>query len=268
MNGEITDFETAAGKDALKASQLVNYIWINDDYKHPEESIFGVPVHSIDMALQNALRYPEADFNIWIEFSGLSDDDLERIAQNPNQFGANIRIRNIEEIDDFNENELTEAYPGSHIGVRSDMARLQVLAQCSEEDGYTDIFYSDFDCPDVKVNDPTLTELLEKHGAAIGMYTDPETQSSGYENGYMVFRRGQGETFLKETVIPETEEDMLGDGAEYNTGEQAIIAAFVELKVQSKADYHIGIHVLDICGTDQPKTQEAICAWKPAKANI
>lgn len=189
----------------------MNYVWVNErPVKGEADSpLCGVPLSHLDMAYKNAASYPQAQFNIWIDFARL--DDMSRFFVHSHGYLAkreNVTIRDLNDIPRYQTlNETPDhALP---IWMQVDLARLLVLSHQLDESGARNIFYADFDVDDVALDCPHAARKLHLYGMCFGR----TFSSKRLENGYIAFQRGRGSEFLNEEMIPQT---MLAAGYGYN----------------------------------------------------
>ena len=184
---------------------VMNYVWINKEPVEPsgEGALCGVPLNHLDKAFRNAEKYPEATFNLWVDFSLL--DDMSRFFITSHAYFSapeNLKICDLNDIPAYRELELFRGKSLSDIFARVDLARLFAMEHCFDTTETENVFYSDFDVDDVKLNSPQTSRTLAKYGMFFG------TVGCGrLENGYMVFRQGEGGGFLKNKLLPKTIED-------------------------------------------------------------
>ena len=76
------------------------------------------------------------------------------------------------------------------------------MGHCFEKETAENVFYTDFDVDDVFANALFPLKMKNKYGMALGGVDDG--MSTRPENGFIAFRRGVGEDFLKTILIPTT----------------------------------------------------------------
>ena len=216
---------SAAKPDTPEPSRVLNYVWINVEKFEPREGgpTVGLP-HYINIAIENALRYPETQTNIWMDFNLLDQGSID--AARSLVSGAKIRICNLQDIKAYKdrsgqggifdaERELSDdaarsisSGGGKNIWGRVDFAKILVLEHCLEATDAEEIFYSDFDVLDVSVDKPEITSRLKNHGimaAWVGKYEYGQT--GRLENGYIAIGREQLDRALFKKIIERTEEE-------------------------------------------------------------
>ena len=180
---------------------IVNYVWINEDvFSIPSDDdhrapLCGIPLHYIDQTINNAMRYPDTIFQIWIDPRFLTDTPsiflLESHLYMRGQID-NIRIRDLNDIDAYKHDPDNFFSPeqGNSIWARVDLARLLVLRHVLDErdSGNKIALYADFDIHDVFQETYALRHAIANHGFAVGSVTviDSEEYLS-IENGFMAF---------------------------------------------------------------------------------
>lgn len=183
----------AAAADASGPSAtLVNFIWINKDKTTaaPDNPSPMIEMQNIRNAVDNANKYPDADFRLWIDLKLMDEYTafcIERFIDENAEHG-NIALRDLQEIPDYVNDSLftppsslgkgglsrnfnIAAYvkdrkgPGN-VYSRADYARILVLDHCMETERKRGrIIYSDIDCPDVRL--PEAEKLIDKYGVAM-----------------------------------------------------------------------------------------------------
>ena len=257
------EFERHAGADQIQYnSRQLNYVWL-DKLKGGvlTDHFLGIPPEQLQRALRNADLYPDTNFHIWIDFDNLDSKIKSLLTKNPCPFlNEKVTVRNLNEIADYKANPLTKL--GVKIGVRSDMVRLQVLSHVLSTDSDNEVYYSDFDVLDVKINHPEMRDIMAKYGANLGLTRMEDLDISGYENGFMGFRRGFGSAFLDGYIQPASQEMMYAQDGRYNTGETPITMLFTALQQKIGSSSPLGLEVLQETGTKiAPIPKEAIYAF-------
>ena len=247
--------------NALSApNSLVNYIWVNPIPVNAEKmSLWGIPSGQLHRALNNVEKYPDTDFNLWLDFKTLDEQVQNSLKENPTPFVfKNLKIRDLQDISSYRDHELTSE--DAPIAVCSDITRLFVLSHCFQEkdfENYTDIFYSDLDCKDIRIQDPELQNIMNIYGLNLGMYHSEELDRLNYENGYMGVRRGFGSWYLNEYIIPASLEHMVQEEG-YNTSDTPVLMSFFELQRIMKMKERYGIEVLEECGAETEDVSDSL----------
>lgn len=236
--------------DDQGGTALVNYIWLRaKGGLDNSQSVFGIRLRDLDIALDNAQRYPDAAFNIWLDRDDLSEMDMLYLADHETPFNLpNVHVKFIHELEGHAEDDLLEY--STHIAIRSDWARLRVIDHCFQTTDHRDIFYADFDCADVRLTSPLHLDALAECGLVAGMFKNADHGGDEYENGYMGFRRGFGEEFLRHKIIPDSQEFM-EDGSD---GATPFIMAVGEMVEVSGVTTTLGERLLEPCGYEVPDT--------------
>lgn len=178
--------KAAASETTLEKSKaLVNYIWINSkkaayDHNNP---VCAIEMAYIQRALDNANRYPEADFKLWVDKKLLDPYSLLCVESfiNERAKNANVLIHDLQEIKDYAADEyfvppestkkssLSDTFNRSaprNVYSRADYARILVLDHCMQTyPAYTQLIYSDIDCPNVRL--PEAAQIIRAHGIAV-----------------------------------------------------------------------------------------------------
>jgi hypothetical protein len=200
-------FASPKGAPPLENCAL-HYVWVP---RHPPSPRGGgplcaVPFICLDKAFGNARRCPETPVTLWLDYARI--DDMTRFfveSHAANNAPPNMRLRNLHEIPAYAQNPVFVAQAASdNLWARVDLARLLVLSHAFDTTEAQNLFYSDFDVEDVKLADPVTARILQKHGMFFG---STDERFSMIENSYLAFRRGAGERFLKDYLIPATAAD-------------------------------------------------------------
>lgn len=217
---------SAAKPDTPEPKRVLNYVWINVEKFEPREGgpTTGLP-HYINIAIENALRYPETQTNIWMDFNLLDQGSID--AARSLVSDAKIKICNLQDIKAYKdrsepggvfdpERQLSEDSEMSissgrrkNIWGRVDFAKILVLEHCLKETDAEEIFYSDFDVPDVSVDIPEVTSRLRNHGIMTAWVGEYEYGQTGrLENGYIAIGREKLDRALFNKIIERTEEEV------------------------------------------------------------
>ena len=180
-----------AKRDPAKSeTKILNYVWINKQrFSYEDESCMcRIPLHYIDKAIENAKRYPDTQVRLWLDHNLLDQQSLFFVASHIHFAGAdNIAIHDLNEIPEYRDNPMfhpdDEDFKDS-IWARVDIARLLALQYCLEDTEAQQVFYSDFDADDVKINSRSVHSIMQKYGLVLGATTHEHV-----ENGYFGFHR-------------------------------------------------------------------------------
>lgn len=210
-------FREQEAPDCGPGSAIVNYVWINRKKYAPRktEPLCGVPLKAVDKLIDNALRYPQASFRLWLDKAFLDDMSLFFVAAHIYNAGAgNVEIHDLRDIPAYRDHslfhgqdivfqggdELLTDDPQQRIWVRVDLARLLVLQHCARTTSPSQanvFYYSDFDAEDVGLECPIAQSSLQRYGLFFG------TVFGRIENGFMAFDRWQSDRLLSR-IISET----------------------------------------------------------------
>jgi len=175
---------------------LVNYIWINKDksFTNFANPVCAIELANIKLALENAAKYPEADFNLWIDKKLLDNYSLIALKSFIKQFATydNIKVRDLQGIPDYARDPFftpasctKEGYLSAYLDrdlhgsvyARADYARILVLDHCMKTEPWrSNIIYTDIDCPDLRL--PEVLPVMKEHGIAV--YDMGHCISNGY----------------------------------------------------------------------------------------
>lgn len=172
---------------------LINYVWVNmvKAGKHDGAPECGIDLKNIERAVNNANRYPDADFKIWIDRDFQNDSTLFWL----NSFlyaGAqhdNVELCDLRDIPDYadnrffdNEQSYNWRYHVTSVHARADYARILVLDHCMNQDTERQrILYADMDCEDLRLDD--ALEIINREGIvtnALGMAGVEHVPSNAY----------------------------------------------------------------------------------------
>lgn len=184
---------------------VVNYLWINAEPFEAgiedDDPQCGIPLEFVDRMIANARRYPDAEFNLWV--------DPQFWTQSPTLFFLqshlysagceNIRIRDLNEIAEYREDNFYGPESTRPVWHQVDMARLLVTRQSLQSNPDHIAVYSDFDVYDVGLHNRRFNRSLERFGFAIG--TTLQVFSRHPENGYFAFRNAENSNELLSRMI-------------------------------------------------------------------
>ncbi len=244
-----------------RARTLVNYIWVSESPLDENSDFLGIPPEQLERTLRNTQEYDEADVVLWLDYKKLDPETRGQLAQDANPFNLpNIQIRDLNTVPDYTTNPLT-AEDDVQLFVKVDMARLQVLSHGFKTTDYNEIYYADMDVPDLKLRSPELKDIMDKYGLTLGQYYEDEIEGMCYENSYMAFRRGNGQDFLENWLIPASQEGMFHEDGRHDTGDTPALMSFIILQEKLGIET-LGIDVCLQCGTRLPtKSHDAIAPY-------
>lgn len=168
---------------------IVNYVWINNKPffagDRPGDLQCGIPLHYVDKTIENAKKYPDAKFQIWIDANFLKESATEFLLQSHLLFSdcTNIKIRDLNDLALYKDNAFFSPDENAPIWHRVDMARLIVTDDTIKKNKDTIAVYADFDVKDVRINSPKFRQAADQYGFVLG-----GTGEDDIENGYFAFR--------------------------------------------------------------------------------
>lgn len=181
---------------------IVNYVWINEKKFIPgleaDSPQCGIPLHYVDKAIENARRYPAAEFRIWIDTSFLKESATEFLLQSHLLFSGctNIKIHNLNDLVLYKCNDFFKPDDPGPLWHRTDMARLIVAEDVIRKNPDKAAVYADFDVEDVRIDDEHFQKAILNHGFAVGCIKEDQV-----ENGYFAFRNmGDGHPILSDII--------------------------------------------------------------------
>jgi len=155
---------------------IVNYLWMNQNPHVPQ----AIPSNSFFNLQQNAARYPDALFNLWIE---------DHQAYKAYAIPPNVKIHELRSIPALTNFPLLSSDKAEHIWAKVDMARLLVLQHTLLSD-CTVSLYADFDIEDISLSSKGFQERMNTYGVVVGASFNPVERNIMHrraENGYMAF---------------------------------------------------------------------------------
>lgn len=194
-----TDFDTSSPA----AKPIVNYAWLCPRDTRATRADYGtrLPLHYMTRLYENTARYPEAVYNLWLDFDQIAPNDRFFLQSHQYLFDTpNITLRNLRDIPAYS------GYPGfdrdSNIALyaRADFARVLVLDHIQRNHPESIAIYSDLDCEDIMIEDKLVNTTLTKCGTIFG-----HSGRSIACNGYIALCGDQGRTFMKDYLLPKTE---------------------------------------------------------------
>lgn len=177
--------KTSPNKSLYHDRPLINFIWINsrEAESDPQNPVCSIELANIKSAVDNANKYPEADFRIWVDKKLLDDYSLFCLESfiRDHAKGGNVALHDLQEIPDYAGDPyfvpLKPTDPGyvlyefnrvqpRNVYSRADYARILVLDHCLQTCAdRSRIIYSDIDCPDIRL--PEALPRMEQYGVAI-----------------------------------------------------------------------------------------------------
>lgn len=187
----------------------VHYVWINKADRSNVEATTdqgdcGVPQENLDRAFDNARRYPQAKFVIWVDKNPLNHDDKQLLMEHFKEFAPdNVKLRDLREIKSYRNVPFFDSYDPKTIWQRVDHARLVVLQEAlsaDDEDARAYEIYSDFDPVDISLNHWKLANIMRRHGMVFG--ANSFDGGHALENAFIGFDRNRGASFLQSNLMP------------------------------------------------------------------
>ncbi len=178
-----------AQTERLGRHVVVNYLWITQKRSEYEPvPLCSMPLESLHRAIENANRYPNAFFSLWLDPKTL--DDSSRFFVTSYIYAhaqhRNLNIQNLRDIPAYAENPIFNPDKNHDIWARCDLARYLVLAHVLTMPMTDYAIYSDLDMKDVCVDE--ACRIMDIHGLAIAAYRDAHANGlvdEGLENGYL-----------------------------------------------------------------------------------
>jgi hypothetical protein len=175
---------TRLGQDVI-----VNYLWISKKRSEYERApMCSVPLESVHRAIENANRYPNASFSLWLDPKTIDDSTHFFVTSYlyAHSHHRNINIRNLRDIPAYTENPIFNPDKNHDIWARCDLGRYLVLEHVLLETKPDYAIYSDLDMKDVCVDE--ACRIMDTHGLAIAAYRHEHANGlvdEGLENGYL-----------------------------------------------------------------------------------
>lgn len=239
-------------------SCIVNYVWINEEVFDSEEEDgdpqCGIPLNHVDYVIDNARRYPDAVFNIWLDRRYVENSPTEMILQSYLYLNdcPNIMIKDLNDIPDYANNKFYDPQSKTLVWQRVDTARLLVAEHMLTRHPEKIAVYADFDVQDVRIDCAEFEKAITKEGFVFGS-TDP----SGWcmENGYFAFHHRHIESGWLAELIGKAHNAVGKDcrNSVYNKYVSSIERYCLDRKLDT-ADYTI--FVLERCGYKIPHNPE------------
>ncbi len=204
-----------ANRTAQKRS--LNYVWINHtpSLKEKDTAQCCVPLTYLDLAYDNAKKYPDVEVNIWIDYTYLDQKSLSLVQEHSHSTAPNnVNIKDLKEIPAYKNDLLFTPEEKISVWARVDFARLLVMKHVLNSSDTDIVIYSDFDVTDVKLDHAQAQETLSRYGMLFGAVS-----SGRIENGYLALDQQNGKSFLTEYLLPKTQE-----AAEKNIDGYAILS--------------------------------------------
>ncbi|MBN8520441.1 MAG: hypothetical protein J0L77_00900 [Alphaproteobacteria bacterium] len=171
---------------------IVNYLWINKNRPADEPApLCSVPLESVHRALENANRYPNASFSLWLDPKTLDDSSRFFVASYiyAHSQHRNVNIQNLRDIPAYAGNPIFRPEKNHDIWARCDLARYLVLQHILNVMKPDYAIYSDLDMKDVCIEE--ACRIMDVHGLAIAAYRHIEygLVFKGLENSYLAISR-------------------------------------------------------------------------------
>ncbi len=190
-------------KQIKLSTYSVNYLWLCAR-EAPSQQFFAtkIPLHYLKRMYANAKFYPQAEFNLWLDFGQLAL--RERFFLDSHRFAFNsdcIRIRDLRSIPEYRDLPGFASDTNIALYARADCARILVLNHLllTEQDKLRTIIYSDLDCENVDLDNAKATEALNTHGFVYG-----KSGRNNICNGYVGIKGEKGKLFMKDYLLPKT----------------------------------------------------------------
>lgn len=183
----------------------VNYVWIcpRAASKHAVGCATQLPLHYFERIYENAGKYPDTEFNLWLDFRQLSISDRFFLDSHRYFFDmAEISIHDLREVKEYAESPGFDIDTNIALYARADYARILVLDHLLQKDSKTPAIYADIDCEDVKAEDPTLRETVEEYGLAYG-----RSGRHNIANGFIALQGEKGQNLMTHYLLPNTKTD-------------------------------------------------------------
>lgn len=206
------------GPPFTQENTLVNYLWVDPQpwkATGPGDALCGARLSYFDKAYENARRYPETDFILWVDFSRM--DDMARFwvqSHYAHSAPANMRLQNLWDLPDYRQASIQLPRQDLSKTRRPDLARLYVMRACLRTaPDKTYIMYCDLDTEDARIGCPHSQRILSRHGMLHTYVTSLNKPQHGafLGLGYLVFRRDIADGFLAE-LIPLAEKQVVALG--------------------------------------------------------
>tara|TARA_R110002126_G_scaffold13118_3_gene56541 strand:- start:57773 stop:58594 length:822 start_codon:yes stop_codon:yes gene_type:complete len=242
-------FSPKKGAEHFDASYEVNYVWINDQKQEPNEggAACSMPLKLLDRVFNNANKYPDAQYNIWVDRDLMDPLSHFFIVSHAYLASANnVKFRSLRDVAKINEyDDIFGEKKPKHIWARVDLARILVLEHQLKEnpDPLRLQLYSDFDVKDLKLRCKHMKNTLNRHGMFFGRTLGV---SAMLENGYMCFGQN-GRDFLEGKLLPKTMEAVHAD----NNGWKALVKTHESLI----KDYNFFYRTRMVSGPRQESTK-------------
>jgi|GEM_PF-1117546 len=182
----------------------VNYVWINNAAFVPDPEngkICGVPLVWLDNAAENAKKYKEAEFKVWLDYLLLDKNSLKMAVDHINGID-NLRVYDLKDaIGEYLNDPIF--YEPKDIWARVDFAKILVCKHCFENTDAERVFFSDFDIEDIMLDRDVIHNSLDGAGVFFGA----TLEDGNVENSFLAFQKGAGEEFINEYLLPATHND-------------------------------------------------------------
>ncbi|MCD8496642.1 MAG: hypothetical protein LRZ85_00250 [Alphaproteobacteria bacterium] len=194
------------GPEFSQENTVVNYLWINAvpyAASGPGDSLCGVPLNALDKAYDNACRYPDTKFILWVDYSRM--DQMSRFWVESHHYvtaPGNIELRDLSKLPAYTDASARLADDKSTTR-RPDLARLHVMQECLKTmKDKTYAMYCDLDVEDVRIGCPKSQRILAQHGMVhsyIRSLHEPKREKI-LGLGYLLFRNDVGPNFLDRLI--------------------------------------------------------------------
>ena len=206
FNGVKSSFDLNRGR-----SSIVNYLWLRKNKFDPDVGdkksvLCGVPLENVDKAIENALRYPNAKFNLWVDFDELDDLSIYMMDHLIYASGIkNMQLKNLRDIPDYKDSLIFDPRKGIEVYPRADLARLLCIRYSVSQFKGVNVFYSDFDVDDIFIEHEDVLSTLKREQVVFA-----HTQEDPIENGYIGICGEAGQQFLDEVIFQTARESING----------------------------------------------------------
>lgn len=178
------------------SKSVLAFLWITSEEDSNDASPQGlsvIPVPCLNNAYRIAEETPAVQVQIWLETPPFPET-ASRPASGLRPVPANVRFKNLNEIEDYRTGPLFRQAEGSLydggnlIWQKVDLARLVMLDHILSTQDIDRAFYADLDIADPQVSTPRMKAILQKHGM---VFAKNKRHGGEYmlENQFMGFDR-------------------------------------------------------------------------------
>lgn len=195
-------FEDAAVKPQ---KWCVNYVWIcpRESSRKDRDHATRLPLHAFERIYENVRKYPEASFNLWLDFRQLSLSDRFFLDSHRYLFNeGDLSVRNLREIPEYAKSPGFDVDSDIALYARADCARVLVLNHLLKGADDMAVVYSDLDCQDVGLSSPRLVSTVQEYGLAYG-----HSGRHGVVNGFIALQGDKGRAFMQDYLLSRTMTD-------------------------------------------------------------